>query len=335
MDGARAARAARTSTRSRATSSAYGIDCDYEATGDLLRRARAARAGRGSRRTRSCCAASGTTRTCSTASDARARSHSPLFLGGVCGPHRRRRCVHPGKLADGLRAAAVRRGVRSTSTARCASCTRRATGVSVAHRRRRRARARRAARHQRLSRRCCARSRRYVAPVYDYALVTEPLTPTSASVDRLARPPGHRRHGQPVPLLPPDRRRPDPVGRLRRRLPLRRPGRPRARRPRRRRSPRSRSTSSRTFPQLEGVALQPPLGRRDRHLQPLLGVLRDGARRPRRVRARLHRPRRRRHAASADASRSTCSTAATPRRPRCRWCAAGRCRSRPSRCAAR
>ena len=34
-----------------------------------------------------------------------------------------------------------------------------------------------------------------------------------------------------------------------------------------------------TFPQLEGPALQPPLGRRDRHLQPLLRLLRHGARR--------------------------------------------------------
>ena len=53
-------------------------------------------------------------------------------------------------------------------------------------------------------------------PVYDYVLVTEPLTPDSArrSAGRDAR----VSERLPIPLLPPDRGRPDPVGRLRRRL---------------------------------------------------------------------------------------------------------------------
>src|SRR6185312_12039002 len=38
--------------------------------------------------------------------------------------------------------------------------------------------------------------------------------------DRVVEPAGPGRHGQPVPLLPADRRRPDLVGRLRRDLPL-------------------------------------------------------------------------------------------------------------------
>ena len=41
----------------------------------------------------------------------------------------------------------------------------------------------------------------------------------AARGDRLGRPPGHVRREQPVPLLPADGRRPDPVGRLRRDLP--------------------------------------------------------------------------------------------------------------------
>ena len=53
------------------------------------------------------------------------------------------------------------------------------------------------------------------------------------------------------------------------------------------------------LPAARGRALHPPLGRRDRHLQPLLGLLRHRARRPRRLRRRLHRPRRRRRRASA------------------------------------
>ena len=47
--------------------------------------------------------------------------------------------------------------------------------------------------------------RRYIAPVYDYALMTEPLSTGAAGVDRLEAAPGPRRHGEPVPLLPPDR----------------------------------------------------------------------------------------------------------------------------------
>ena len=60
----------------------------------------------------------------------------------------------------------------------------------------------------------------YVVPVYDYVLMTEPLTDEQRASIGWRRPPGPRRLHEPVPLLPPDRRRPDPVGRLRRRLPL-------------------------------------------------------------------------------------------------------------------
>ena len=45
------------------------------------------------------------------------------------------------------------------------------------------------------------------------------------------------------------------------------------------------------LPAARGPALHPPLGRRDRHLQPLLGVLRHCPRRTGRLRARLHGPR--------------------------------------------
>ncbi len=48
------------------------------------------------------------------------------------------------------------------------------------------------------------------------------------------------------------------------------------------------------FPQLEGVRFTPRLGRRDRHLLALLGVLRHRARGPGGVRGGVHRPRRRR-----------------------------------------
>ena len=101
--------------------------------------------------------------------------------------------------------------------------------------------------------------RRYVAPVYDYALVTEPLEPAQRAAIGWQRPPGHRRRRQPVPLLPADRRRPHPVRRLRRRLPLRRPGRPAPRRARRDASRRSPSTSSHV-PAARGRALHATAG---------------------------------------------------------------------------
>ena len=88
-------------------------------------------------------------------------------------------------------------------------------------------------------------------------------------------------------------------------------------------------------PAARGRALQPSLGRRDRHLQPLLGVLRPSAGRTGRVRARLHRARRGGQPLRRAAWGSTSSTAARPRRPRWPWCAGARFRSRPSRCAAR
>ena len=65
-------------------------------------------------------------------------------------------------------------------------------------------------------------------PVYDYVLMTEPLTPARLDSIGWARARGHVGLGQPVPLLPPVGRRPDPVGRVRRGLP---PGQPRRRRP--------------------------------------------------------------------------------------------------------
>ena len=86
-------------------------------------------------------------------------------------------------------------------------------------------------------------------------------------------------------------------------------------------------------PAARGAALHAPLGRRDRHVQPLLGVLRHVARRARRLRRRLHRPRRRREPLRR------ARRARPARRPRHRGdragatCADGRCRSRPSRCA--
>ena len=86
-----------------------------------------------------------------------------------------------------------------------------------------------------------------------------------------------------------------------------------------------------TFPQLEGLRFSASMGRRDRHLQPLLGAVGDGrwAAAPRTSSASPASAWAR--AGSARAWGSTCSTASTPSARGWRWCAAVRCRSRPSR----
>jgi glycine/D-amino acid oxidase-like deaminating enzyme len=133
--------------------------------------------------------------------------------------------------------------------------------------------------------------RRYIAPVYDYALMSEPLDPAQKEALGWDRRQGigdggnrfhyYRlsaddrilwggfdavyRYGGPV--------RPD----LDDHDATLRPPRPEL---------------PRHLPPARRPALHPSLGRGDRHLQPLLGLLRDDTRRPGRLRDRLHRPRR-------------------------------------------
>ena len=87
------------------------------------------------------------------------------------------------------------------------------------------------------------RVRPYTVPVYDYALMTEPLTDEQLASIGWKNRQGLGDSRQPVPLLPADRGQPDPVGRLRRDLPLRRPGARRVR-PQARDVPRSSPASS-------------------------------------------------------------------------------------------
>jgi len=66
--------------------------------------------------------------------------------------------------------------------------------------------------------RLCARSS---CPWYDYVLVTEPLTPAQVASSDGRNSPGCRRQRESVPLLPPDGRLADSLGRVRRHLSLR------------------------------------------------------------------------------------------------------------------
>lgn len=103
----------------------------------------------------------------------RAQVNSPLFLGSLWA-HTGSALVHPGKLADGLRAAAVRAGVRLYEYSPVRDLKRTRDGVTVS--------TEGGVLNARLV--LLATSgypplvraiRRYVAPIYDYALVTEPL----------------------------------------------------------------------------------------------------------------------------------------------------------------
>ena len=109
----------------RPTSSAHGIDCDFEETGELRVAARAARGRRGSTRRPSCCGASATTPTCSTARRCGAEVASPTYLGGVW-DRTGAALLDPGKLAAGpARRGAAARRARSTSTRRSRRARRR------------------------------------------------------------------------------------------------------------------------------------------------------------------------------------------------------------------
>jgi glycine/D-amino acid oxidase-like deaminating enzyme len=108
------------------------------------------------------------------ADEVRAELDSPTYLGGLL-DHTGAAIVHPGKLADGLRAAAVRAGVRVHEGTHVNELRGEGAGVRVSA----------AGGSVHAERVLVATSaypspvralRRYIAPVYDYALMSEPLS---------------------------------------------------------------------------------------------------------------------------------------------------------------
>ena len=201
---------------------------------------------------------------------ARRSTRRPTSAG--CSTATAPRWSHPAKLAWGLREACLRARVRIyertavtslTEPTAPASRSRTPYGVGAG-------RAGRAG-HQRRSPRCCAGCARTSSRSTTTSLVTEPLSRRAAR----RRSAGASRQGigdvgQPVPLLPAHRRRPDPLGRLRRHLPLRRTacGAELEQRPRDLRD--AGRALLRDVPAARGPALHPRLGRRHRHLHPVL-----------------------------------------------------------------
>ena len=147
-----------------------------------------------------------------------AEVHSPRWLAGLYQPPGRDVILDPAKLVRGLPVSARARGRDPRGHAG-------ARGRAPGGRRSRDDRDRR-------DRRRGARGRRDVgllrlaAPTRDPVRAglrlrprVRPADARPASLDRLGAPPGDVRRQQPVPLLPAHRRRPDPVGWLRRDLP--------------------------------------------------------------------------------------------------------------------
>ena len=222
----------------------------------------------------------------------RAEVHSPTYIGGVW-DHTGAGILDPGKLARGLREAALRaRGARVRALRRPRPA-RRPGPVVEALTASGRVRARKVLLATSAYPPLLRSIGRYVVPVYDYVLVSEPLSAAQLLDIGWEHRQGIGDGGNQFHyyrLTADDR---DPVRRLGRRLPLPRPGRPALGRAR----PDVRHALPALLPHLPAArrrALHPPLGRRDRHLLALLGLLRHRVRRPPGLRHRLHRPRRRR-----------------------------------------
>ena len=217
----------------------------------------------------------------------RVEVNSPTYLGAVW-DRTGSALVHPGRLAEGLRAAAHRQGVRiheltPVRTLRAegaATVTVSAEGGVVT--------ARRVLMATSAYPPLIPAVKRYIAPVYDYALMTEPLSEAQRDAIGWSRRQGISDMGNQFHYYRPtaDGRilfggydavyrhggdvgphRDDDDADLRHALPA----------------------LLHHVSAAGGAEVQPSLGRGHRHLQPLLGVLWPGVRRPPRVRAGLHR----------------------------------------------
>ena len=149
-----------------------GIEAEYEATGDLLVALEAHELGE-LESDAELLRRFGQDAEVLNREHARARLNSPLVLGGLF-VRTGAALVNPSRLCDGLRAAAARAGVRICEYSPVRTLHKTATGVSVATDEGI-VRARRALLATSAYPPLLPAIGRYVAPVYDYALVTEPL----------------------------------------------------------------------------------------------------------------------------------------------------------------
>lgn len=152
----------------KATIDRYNIDCDWEATGQLLVATEPYQVAE----LRADAAADGAMFLDREA--VRAEVNSPTFLAGSWSRDTAA-MVHPAKLAWGLAEAAVGRGVRIAEGTEILRLSR-DRGRMAAHTLHHRIHARRIALGTNVFRPLLRRVRPYLVPVYDYVLVTEPLS---------------------------------------------------------------------------------------------------------------------------------------------------------------
>jgi glycine/D-amino acid oxidase-like deaminating enzyme len=147
---------------------------------------------------------------------AMAEVHSPLWQAGLYRPPGRDVLLDPAKLCRGLARVARERGIRIHEHTRVTGLARRAGHVAVAAVNGAVVRADQVVVATSAYSGWLSRLGGTFVPVYDYALVSEPLGPEQRAAIGWGPAAGPVRREQPVPLLPTHRRRPHPVGRLRR-----------------------------------------------------------------------------------------------------------------------
>ena len=147
----------------------------------------------------------------------RAEVDSPLFLAGLW--EHDGAMLDPARLAWGLARVCREMGVRIYEGTPATALRRAGAGV-VIDTPAGEVRARQAMLATNAFPALLKRLRPYTMPVYDYALMTEPLSSDQLAADRLEEPPGLGRLRPLLPLLPHQRGRPHPLGRLGRHLPL-------------------------------------------------------------------------------------------------------------------
>jgi glycine/D-amino acid oxidase-like deaminating enzyme len=151
----------------------FGIDCEYEETGELSV-ALEEHELTGLTEEAALLRRFGHEVELLDAAAARAEVDSPLYLGGLLS-HTGAALVHPGLLVEGLRAAAVRAGVRIFESTPATQLRKDGAGIAVStpggivH-------AHRALLATSAYPSLVPALRHFVVPVYDYVLVTEPLT---------------------------------------------------------------------------------------------------------------------------------------------------------------
>ena len=143
----------------------HGIDCDFERTGSLSVAVEPYQAAM--------LEASG--EPVLDQSEVRAEVNSPTYLAGVW-DHHDNALLHPARLAWGLAATAERLGVRIAEATAVRQIRRLGAGVNLTTERGPTVRANRVALGTNAFPSLIARTRLYTVPVYDYVLVTEPLS---------------------------------------------------------------------------------------------------------------------------------------------------------------